>query len=236
MISRVAQILRALEYEHDGVTLSTLAERTGLPRSTIHRLLAALEVEGLVAPAPTSGRMRIGPELRRIADSRPDLGAVLRPVMRTLFDELQETIDLAQLDGDHLRFVDQIAAPHRLRAVSAVGATFPLHCTANGKAVLALMDDDEVKALLPARLPRHTPNTIVTRRALLEELETVRQDGIALDREEHTLGICAAGFALRDAAGHSLAITVPVPRQRFDGRERELVARLRAAREQAQAG
>src|ERR1700712_4034421 len=196
VISRAATLLRALEGEAEGLSLSQLAERTSLPRSTVHRLLAALEVEGFVTAATPNGRMRLGSSLLRLAGSgRPDLQGLLRPSMQRLFEELNETIDLATLEGDHLRFVDQIPAPHRLRAVSAVGATFPLHCTANGKAVLALMDDDEVRRLLPARLQRHTTNTITSRKALLEELAVIRADGIAFDREEHSVGICAGGFA-----------------------------------------
>jgi DNA-binding IclR family transcriptional regulator len=174
--------------------------------------------------------MRLGPELLRLAESgRPDLQQLLRPEMQRLFDELNETIDLAVLDGDHLRFVDQIPAPHRLRAVSAVGATFPLHCTANGKAVLALMDNDAVTRLLPARLPRHTPNTITSRKALLRELAAIRQDGIAFDREEHTVGICAGGFAFRDLSGRYAAVTVPMPELRFAGRERQIRGLLAVA-------
>lgn len=230
VISRAAQVLRALDGEPQGLSLSQLAERTGLPRSTVHRLLGALEVEGFVAAAVPGGRMRLGPELLRLADAgRPDLQQLLRPEMQHLFDDLNETIDLAVLDGDHLRFVDQIPAPHRLRAVSAVGATFPLHCTANGKAVLALMDDDEVRRLLPARLPRHTPNTITSRKALLTELEQIRATGIAFDREEHTAGISACGFAFDDSVGRFGAVTVPMPTMRFEGREREIGARLKRA-------
>lgn len=235
VISRAADVLRALHGEPNGLSLSQLAERTGLPRSTVHRLLAALEAESFVAPSGPSGRMALGPELLRLADQGPpDVQARLRPTMDTLFDDLQETVDLAVLDGDHLRFVDQIPAPHRLRAVSSVGATFPLHCTANGKAVLALFDDEEVKRLLPARLPRLTANTITSRRALLDELAAVRASGLAIDREEHTLGISAIGFAVGDPSGPHAAITVPMPTQRFAGREELLRSTLAAAREQAE--
>jgi DNA-binding IclR family transcriptional regulator len=233
VISRAVQILQALDGERNGLSLSQLAGRTGLPRSTVHRLLAALEVEGFVAAASPGGRMRLGPALLRLAEAgRPDLQQLIRPAMQRLFDELDETIDLAVLDGDHLRFVDQIPAPHRLRAVSAVGATFPLHCTANGKAVLALMADDEVRRLLPGRLPRHTPNTITSRPTLLRELADIRERGVAFDREEHTAGISAAGFGFRDPAGRYAAVTVPMPTQRFEGREQAIATRLvRVARD-----
>jgi DNA-binding IclR family transcriptional regulator len=122
--------------------------------------------------------------------------------------------------------VDQLPAPHRLRAVSAVGVAFPLHCTANGKALLAAMTDEQCRALLPARLERLTPHTITGRAALLAELDRVRRDGVAFDREEHTEGICAVGAAVVDAAGPAAAISVPVPTPRFRGEEDRYAERV----------
>jgi DNA-binding IclR family transcriptional regulator len=233
IISRAVDLLRALGGEAQGLSLSQLAERTDLPRSTVHRLVAALEVEGLLVAASPNGRVRIGPDLIRLADaSRPDLHTQLRPVMQTLFDTLDETVDLAVLDGDHLRFIDQIPAPHRLRAVSTVGATFPLHCTANGKAVLAQLTDDEIRELLPAKLSRYTPATITSRAALLEELALVRQTGVACDREEHTSGISAGGVAVRDPMGTFAALSVPMPTMRFEGQEKIIGAALAEAHEE----
>jgi DNA-binding IclR family transcriptional regulator len=109
-----------------------------------------------------------------------------------------------------------------------VGEVFPLHCTANGKALLAAMEEETALALLPKRLPRFTPSTIVSQEKLRAELARVRATGVAYDREEHTEGICAAGAAVRDAGGPVAAISVPVPSQRFAGRERELTNAVRA--------
>jgi DNA-binding IclR family transcriptional regulator len=119
VIARAAQILRALDGEPDGLSLSQLSDRLSLPRSTVHRVVTALAAEGLVAAASPNGRVRLGPELARLAlSSRRELRQELRPHLQQLFDALNETVDCAVLDGDHLRFIDQIAAPHRLRAVS----------------------------------------------------------------------------------------------------------------------
>jgi DNA-binding IclR family transcriptional regulator len=234
VISRAAQVLRALDGAPEGLSLSQLAERVALPRSTVHRLTTALAAEGLVAAASPNGRVRLGPELTRLAiGARRDIRQELRPFMEQLFERLNETIDCAILDGDHLRFVDQIAAPHRLRAVSAVGAVFPLHCTANGKAILAALPPAALGDVLPARLERFTEHTITTRAALLRELESVRETGVAFDREEHTHGICAGGIAVSDAFGELAAISVPMPAQRFRGREAEIAAELSTAREAA---
>jgi DNA-binding IclR family transcriptional regulator len=231
VIARAAQILRALDGEPNGLSLSQLSERLSLPRSTVHRVVTALATEGFLAAASPNGRVRLGPELARLAlASRRELRAELRPYLQRLFDSLNETVDCAVLDGDHLRFIDQIPAPHRLRAVSAVGATFPLHCTANGKALLAELSVEEVTRVLPTRLKRCTPATLTARSELMAELETVRASRVAFDRDEHTTGISAAGIAVRDPFGALAAISVPMPTQRFDGREAELGEALRGVR------
>jgi len=231
VIARAAQILRALDGEPDGLSLSQLSERLSLPRSTVHRVVTALATEGFLAAASPSGRVRLGPELARLAlGSRRELRAELRPYLEHLFDSLDETVDCAVLDGDHVRLIDQIAAPHRLRAVSAVGATFPLHCTANGKALLAELSVAEAARVLPTRLKRCTPATITARAELVAELETVRASKVAFDREEHTTGVSAAGIAVRDPFGALAAISVPMPTHRFAGREAEIAGDLRAAR------
>ena len=110
--------------------------------------------------------------------------------------------------------------PQRLRTVSAVGETFPLYCTANGKAYLAALDEVAVARLIGTSFERRTANTITRLVDLLKELKVVRKTGVAFDREEHTLGICAAGVVMRDPLGNDLAISVPVPAQRFTMRRR----------------
>jgi DNA-binding IclR family transcriptional regulator len=157
----------------------------------------------------------------------------LHPLLQRLFDELNETVDCAVPDGTELRFVDQIPAAHRLRAVSAVGSTFPLHCTANGKAVLSEWSAEEVARRLPPRLPRYTDRTIVSRAKLLEQLTVVRETGVAFDLEEHTLGICAVGTTIREPFGTLVAISVPVPTQRFADRKPQIVRALLDLRQRA---
>jgi DNA-binding IclR family transcriptional regulator len=178
--------------------------------------------------------VRLGPEIVRLARSvRPDLRSVLHGTLQRLYEEVNETVDLAILAGDHVRFIDQIPAPHRLRPVSAVGEVFPLHCTANGKAVLALLPPETARELRPGRLPRLTSHTHTTAKALIAELDEVRRTSIAFDREEHTEGISAVGFAMRHGPATYAAISVPMPTARFELRVDELVAAVHAAREEA---
>jgi DNA-binding IclR family transcriptional regulator len=216
VIARAASILRELEHEPGGLSLGQIASRVGLARSTVQRIVGALETEKLLAPASPNGRVRLGPGLLRLARSmRTDSAAFIRPYLEQLSRELSETVDLAEVQGDKIVFIDQVIGPQRLRTVSAVGESFPLHCTANGKAYLAQLDDDEIVALIGRLFEVRTANTIGDIEHLIKELRKVRKTGVAFDREEHTLGISAGGVAFVDPHGNALAISVPVPAQRF---------------------
>jgi DNA-binding IclR family transcriptional regulator len=231
VIARAATILRALEDESGGLSLGQIAQRVNLARSTVQRIVAALECEKLVIAATPNGRVRLGPAILRLAASvRSDFIALARPFLEKLSADLQETVDLSVVKKDHLVFIDQVIGSQRLRTVSAVGETFPLHCTANGKAYLAQLSDQAIEKLLGRTYEQRTPNTRTRLDALLADLAAVRRSGVAYDREEHTLGISAAGVALRDPLGNSVAISVPVPAQRFAEQETLVAERLLATK------
>jgi len=231
VIARAAAILRALEEQPAGLSLGQIAQRVELARSTVQRIVAALAAEKLLIAASPTGRVRLGPTILRLAASaRTDFVALARPFLVKLSNELNETVDLATIKKDHLIFIDQVIGPQRLRAVSAVGETFPLYCTANGKAYLARLDEVAVARLIGTSFERRTPSTITRLDDLLKELKAVRKSGVAFDREEHTLGICATGVVTRDLLGNDLAISVPVPAQRFHAQEKLIAERLLATR------
>lgn len=217
VIGRAAAILRSLEDEAAGLSLGQIAQRVGLARSTVQRIVGALEAEGFLIGASPNGRVVLGPALRRLASSvQSDFATSARPLLERLSADLRETVDLATIKKDRLIFIDQVVGSHRLRTVSAVGEAFPLFCTANGKAYLATLDDRGVERLVGGALEPRTPRTLSSLDALLADLTGVRRTGIALDREEHTIGICAIGIALFDHLGNPHAISVPVPTSRFE--------------------
>jgi DNA-binding IclR family transcriptional regulator len=231
VIARAATILRALEKENAGLSLGQIAQRVNLARSTVQRIVAALETEKLVIAATPTGRVRLGPTIMRMAASvRSDFIALARPFLERLSEELHETVDLSTVKKDHLVFIDQVVGSQRLRTVSAVGETFPLYCTANGKAYLAQLSEPAIEALIGRVYARRTPQTHQRLDVLLADLKIARRTGIAFDREEHTLGVCAVGVAMRDTLGNAVAISVPVPTQRFTERQALIAERLLAAK------
>ncbi len=229
VIARAAEMLRVLQAHPGGLSQAEIGERLGMARSTVSRILNALEDEGLVASRGPRGPYRLGPEIARMAGTvRLSVVTDMHPFLTDLSRELEETVDLSILDGDRASFIDQVIPPRRMRAMSAVGEAFPLYCCANGKALLAALPAERQVRVLPSRLVPLTAKTITSRAALREELEQIRRDGIAYDREEQTDGICAVGAALRGVSEQPVAVSVPVPAQRFYGREAELAQSLSA--------
>ena len=216
VIARAANVLRALEGESNGLSLGQIAQRVGLARSTVQRIVDALSEEHfLIAASPTAG-VRLGPALIRLAASaHVEFDLITRPLLAQLSQKVGETVDLSVLKGAVAVFTDQVQGAHRLRAVSAVGETFPLHCSANGKALLSVVDEQKLERLLRGPLTRLTAKTIVQRTELLKAIDAVRRSGVAYDLEEHTEGICAVGAAFLDPIGRAVALSIPVPTTRF---------------------
>jgi DNA-binding IclR family transcriptional regulator len=236
VLARAATILRLLAADSSGgLTFSELVARSGLPRTTVHRIRGALEHEDFVSTDAATGRLHLGPGIMRLAMARRDLPTVVRPYLEQLSRELNETVDLAVLDGVHVLFIAQQPAPQRsLMVVSRVGARFPAYCTANGKALLAQLPMEEIRRRLPKRLETPVPHAPVSRRALLAELEEVRAGGLAYDCEEHRTGICGIGVAITDIDGSSASISVPMPAVRFREDPDTVAAALLRVRDEVQ--
>jgi DNA-binding IclR family transcriptional regulator len=126
--------------------------------------------------------------------------------------------------------VEQIQGTQRLVALSAVGKAFPLHCTANGKALLSLVAPEHRASLLMGRLKRYTKATQTDRSALEAEIKDIAKTGLAYDMEEHSVGICAIGAALRDSLGREFSLSIPVPASRFADKRQQLSKLLIKAR------
>jgi DNA-binding IclR family transcriptional regulator len=233
VIARAARILRALrEAPATGLPLSQLATEVGLPRTTVHRIVQSLAVEGFVISSPDERNIHLGPELSRLAvATRTDFDQICHAFMEELAAEVGETVDLAVLQGFDIRFVDHVPAAQRLRLGTVIGDIFPAYCTANGKALLAAMPPAFVAAALPETLPSLTSHTIVDRDALQAELDEVREKGYAFDREEQSERICAVGVIVRDPSGGRASLTIATPAERFYPREDELVAAILRARD-----
>jgi IclR family transcriptional regulator, acetate operon repressor len=237
VITRAAAILSALAEPEGGHSLAQLAARTGLPKTTVHRICAALEQVGYVETDAESGQRELGRGLLRLAViGRRDLRAVLEPYLERLSTDLNETVDLAVLDGGQVLFLAQHAAPRRgLMAIARVGAHFPAYSMASGKVLLAQLPPEELLRRLPRTLEPTLGGKPRSREALRRELDEVRATGLGYEREEMRHGICAVAVAATDVDGRSASIAVPMPTARFQESESRVAARLLELRDAVQA-
>jgi DNA-binding IclR family transcriptional regulator len=233
VIARAADILRSLENQPEGLSLGELASRVQLPRSTIQRIVGALVHEQLLITAGGRSGVMLGPALVRLAaTANIETDRLARPVMQELSRELEETVDLSVLQGRTAFFVDQVLGTSRLIAVSAVGEAFPLHCTANGKALLGCVGADRRRLLLAGKLRRHTPATIMDMDEIERQVAQFGKTQLCFDLEEHSEGICAVGTSFIDPLGRDFALSVPMPAARFKNKKSLVGKRLLDARAQ----
>lgn len=205
-----------------GLGVTDLARALEVHKSTASRLLATLGEHGLVERGGTSEKYRLGPGLARLASAaapRLDLPAAARPVLRSLAARTRETVNLAVLEGHRVVNVDQVTAPNQVVSVDWVGKETPLHCTSNGKALLAFLPAGERRRMLAGPLGRLTPHTVVCVAALERQLEGVRRDGFACAVEELELGLNAVAAPVWDAEGRVVAaVSVAGPAYRVPPR------------------
>lgn len=230
VISRATDILRVLGQSTGGLSLGKIATRVELPRSTVQRIVAALELEGFISIEKGNAGIRLGPEIQSLAQARS--GAIrdrLRPLMKQISEATGETVDLAVLEGNRMHFIDQVIGSQRLRTVSSIGESFPLTTTANGKAALATFEPTEATKLIISEFEVR-PELNRDLHSLLAEIAAIRSGTLARDEDEHTDGVSALGFSITEPGGEIYAISVPVPTSRFARKEAELTTTLEKLR------
>ena len=228
VIARAAAVLRALKDVQTGLSLGQIADKVGLPRSTVQRIVAALIDEGLLIANRASG-VRLGPALQALAEAaRYSTVDLCRPHLNALMTATGETVDLSALRGGKMVFLDQVQGLHRLRAVSSVGDHFPLTTTANGRAALAILPEAEAEMLARAEWDQAAKPADMA--ALRSHLTNARRLGFAEDKDDHTEGISAVGIAFRDLAGEIFAISVPIPTSRYGEQRQTVIAAVLALR------
>ncbi|WP_214318326.1 IclR family transcriptional regulator [Nonomuraea sediminis] len=222
-VDRALRILKLLAGNGQGVTLEELATSSGIPRSSLHRLLSALRHRGFAAQPEPNGPYFLGTEMLAIAfrySENLDLRALVHPLLLRLRKELQETVHMAVLDGGEVVYVDKVEANHPIRMTSVIGGRNPAHTTGVGKALLAWTYPTDEAIALWARsyqpLQGRTRHSITSPAKLAEEMRRIRAAGYSLDMEENEEGVrCAAVPVFLGRPTPLAAISVTAPKSRF---------------------
>jgi IclR family acetate operon transcriptional repressor len=207
-VARAAGILELLAAESGDLGVTELGRRLGVHKATASRLLSTLAEHGLVERHPATDKYRLGfglIHLAGVAMAGLDLVQQARPILEDLADKTSETVNLAVLDGDHVMHVDQIAGRRSVVSVSWVGRRTPVHCTSNGKVLLAFAPEAERERLLKRPLEPRTRNSITDPTKLRTALEEVRARGYAQTIEELEEGLNAVAAPVRSGNGDVIA-------------------------------
>lgn len=223
-LNKVATILDCFSTTHRAMSLAEICKQTGYPRSTTHRLLASMREVGLLDQDRERERYRLGIKLfayGNIVLANMDLHREARPFAETLGRMTGLSVHLAVFGGERAVVIHRAEpAPGGLTPLNLL-ENAPVHCTSIGKAILAFQPESVVTRVIEAGLARYTDSTITDGDLLRRELETVRQQGYAVDNGEHQPGLRCIGAPIRDQFGRVFAsisatgsaIQSPVDRQ-----------------------
>jgi DNA-binding IclR family transcriptional regulator len=211
MIESADRVLRVLELfsaSRRSLSLSEIADTMSLPRSSVHRLLATLLAHELIERDPATRRYRLGIKLFEIGSlviHERGLHSAAHPIVEELALSTGETCHLAVLSGAEAVYVYKIDGPSTIIMSSRVGGRAPSYCTSIGKVLAAWSGQEIFRQIVSGGFHAYTPNTIRDATRLATELERVRRDGYALDREEFQPGLCCIAAPVRDHTGRVVA-------------------------------
>lgn len=210
VVGRAVALLAAFGPQEGRLGYAELARRTGLPKSTVHRLAGELADYGLLERKPTGVclGLRLFELGQRVPQQRSLRDAAL-PYMADLREATRQTVHLAVLEGPEVVYIEILRGPNPPPLPSQVGGRLPAHATGVGKAMLAFSPPAVIDALLAGKLARVSSRTIVAPGLLRCELERVRHLGVAYDQEESGAGIvCAASPVLRADGSAAAAVSL----------------------------
>ena len=208
-LERALSILELLAESTGGLTLPELAKALQLPKSSVHCILLTLERREYLNRQASSNRYLFGAKLFALSNTALN-GIELRecalPFMQDLSAAARLTTHMAILDRNEAVLIAKVEAPGIIRLATWVGKRMDAHCTGVGKALIAFLPDDQLKALILDRgLPRHNDNTIASARRLKEEVGRIRAQGYSTEDEEDEVGLRCIGAPIFDNTGRVVA-------------------------------
>jgi len=206
---RALTVLELLTSSTQPLTLAQLSVQMAVPKSSLMRLLNAMEAQGYVLHTPedrgfVAGTGAIALALRTLRGS--NVRRACRSVLRALVRRLGETCNLTVPDAGRVLYVERVDTAEPLRMHLQPGTWVPMHCTASGKLFLASMSRLERQRLLDhLPLTRSSPRTIVDRVSLEAEIDRLEKKNIGIDNEEFVRGMIAVAVPVHDRAGKLVA-------------------------------
>lgn len=228
-LGKVMAVLEAFAADDVGVGFAELQQRTGLPKATLHRVAGDLVSARLLTRV--DGKYHLGSHLFQLgmrASVERTLLEVATPFLEDLYERTHETVHLGLREGAEVVYVAKVGGHRQVRSPSRIGGRMPVHATAIGKALLAWAGEEERVAVLSGPLERRTQRTLTAPGRLRQQLDRVREDGVAFEFEEGAVGLVCVAAPVLDASDRPVAaISVAGAVTRF--RPADHAASVRAA-------
>ena len=220
-VGKALEVLDAVAMYERPVRFSELLEQSPYPKATLYRFLQTLTNQKFLEYDQTAGTYSLGIRLMRLAHTAwktASLAPIARPHTEQLVAKVGETVHLAQLDNGQVLFIDKLRATDRFQTLAQVRQVAPAYCTGVGKAMLAFIAPKRLQIVLQQQsFYKFTPATHTSVASLNEELNSVRKEGIAFDREEHQQGINSIAAPILSSNGRLIgAISIATATNRFD--------------------
>lgn len=228
-LNRAHAVLTTLIEEPYKWKLSDLAKHLDISKSTLYSLLFTMERLQWIhrdkheTYAIGSAMGDFGSAYFRQYDLIEEFRRTAEPVMRGI----QESIQLARLDGNEVMYLAKVSAPSPVQMVAGTGVRFPAHATGLGKALLLDMDAEQIRRIFSQEtLPKLTVHTIGSREALLLELEKSRTLGYSLDIQEGVMGFCCVAAPVRHRGEVTAAVSCSMPIHHWEGKKDEAASMI----------
>jgi DNA-binding IclR family transcriptional regulator len=219
-IDRIVSILDCFTQSHPQLGVREISRKIGLPTSTTGRILLDMKESGLLSQNMDTQMYQLGGRLLSWAGvytATLDVRSIAMPAMHKLHQDTNETISLYILEGNQRLCVERLESTNNVRIVARIGRLLPLYAGSAGKVFLAYLPDESRDRILDeTEFTPFTPNTIINRNNLLEEINKIRETGYALSHGEwlqEASGIAAPIFD--QSRGIAAAISISGPTQRF---------------------
>ncbi|MCO4842134.1 MAG: IclR family transcriptional regulator [Yoonia sp.] len=175
------------------VRFSEVLQKSDFPKPTLYRFIQSLTNQNMLSYDADRQTYAPGLRLLRLAHAaweQSSLAPIARPFLDNLAKSVGEAVHLAQIDNGQVLFIDKRSASAGFDTLAQAGQVAPAYCTGVGKVILAFMDDSQrARALQQQAYMKYTAVTHDGPEALSVELDSIRRDGVAYDREEHETGI-----------------------------------------------
>ena len=204
-VGKALDVLDAVASYGRPVKFNELLVRSTFPKATLYRLLQTLTNQNMVVYDRSSGAYTLGARLMRLAHTtwkNASLAPIARPYLLSLADQINGAIHLAQLDNGQVIFIDKIKATDRYETLAKVGQVAPAYCTGVGKAMLAFLAPKRLELVLQQQSYfKFTEATHSSAKSLISELDVIRAEGVAYDRQEHEGGIMSIASPILSSEG-----------------------------------